>query len=116
MKKSFFVFLTAALFLHGCAGSANHKVLTEYEASDHLLGCEGIEDELAEAQRVIDDVNQDRTDMTAQDITDGLLWFPFNLIAKSSNYKNATESASKRIQRLETLQKEKGCIQSEESV
>ena len=108
MKKLFVCLIP--LLLAGCAGSANHPVLTEFEASDHLIGCEGIQDELNKAQEVIDDVMQDKTDMTVQDVTDGLLWFPFNLIAKSSNYKSSLDAASKRIARLEALQKEKGCL------
>ena len=96
----------ALLIIGGCAGSANHQVLSEYDAMDSSLDCGEIEVELFKAQAVIDDVQKDREDMTFSDITDGLLWFPFNLIAKSSNYKNATEAANKRIARLETIKSE----------
>ncbi len=40
---------------------------------------------------------------------DGILWFPFNLIAKNSNYKNALEAANGRILRLTELEKERSC-------
>ena len=40
---------------------------------------------------------------------DGLLYFPFNMIAKSQNYKNSLSAADKRIERLENLKDDKDC-------
>ena len=37
---------------------------------------------------------------------DGLLYFPFNMIAKSQNYKNSLSAADKRIERLENDDKD----------
>ena len=58
---------------------------------------------------VIDGVNKDKEDLTAADITDGILWFPFNLIAKNGNYNDAINAADKRISHLNELQKERNC-------
>ena len=40
---------------------------------------------------------------------DGILYFPFNLIAKNSNYSNALTAANQRIISLNKLKKEKNC-------
>jgi len=61
------------------------------------------------AQIVIDGVNKDKEDFSGADIIDGLLWFPFNLIAKDSNYTEALAAGDKRISRLTELRKEKNC-------
>ena len=97
------------LIISGCAGSANHKVMTENEAKDFDLECGEINSEMAKAQDVINAVNEDKSDINGADVIDGILWFPFNLIAKSSNYNNALKAADKRIARLTELKKEKGC-------
>lgn len=97
------------LILYGCAGSASHKVLTSYEQNDVNLGCEEIDTEIFKAQDVIDAVNQDKEDISGKDVIDGLLWFPFNLIAKSSNYNRALEAADARIERLTQLKNDKDC-------
>ncbi|MBI2994060.1 MAG: hypothetical protein HYY48_07795 [Gammaproteobacteria bacterium] len=95
--------------LCGCAGSATHKVLTSYEENDVNLSCAEIDAEIAKAQDVIDAVNQDKEDISGKDVIDGLLWFPFNLIAKSSNYNTALKAADGRVERLTALKQEKDC-------
>jgi len=101
--------ITALFLVAGCAGSATHDVLSSYQANDENLTCRQIDTEMMKAQLIIDGVNKDKDDWTAADITDGLLWFPFNLIAKDSNYTEALEAGDKRIARLTGLQKEKNC-------
>ncbi|RAU17208.1 hypothetical protein DN062_13630 [Nitrincola tibetensis] len=108
MKKMLTLAVSAA-FLTGCAGSANHKVLTANQAGDSMLNCQQIDAEIVRAQVVIDGVNQDKNDLSGADIIDGLLWFPFNLIAKSGNYSNALKAADERIGRLQQLKTEKSC-------
>ncbi len=93
----------------GCAGSATHDVVSAYQASDSDLSCDQIKSEMMKAQIVIDGVNKDKEDWTAADVADGILWFPFNLIAKSANYSEALAAGSQRIARLTTLGKEKNC-------
>lgn len=106
--KSMIAF-TAVVLVAGCAGSATHDVLSSYQASDAGLSCRQIETEMMKAQLVVDGVNKDKEDWTAADITDGLLWFPFNLIAKDSNYTEALAAGDRRIARLTELSKEKNC-------
>lgn len=105
------------IHISGCAGSATHKVVTANQAGDTSLACEEIESELIKAQAIIDEVNRDKEDMTGADVVDGILWFPFNLIAKSENYKNALEAADRRILRLNQLKAQKKCsdIRSDET-
>lgn len=95
--------LAALVFISGCAGSATHDVVSSYQATDESLTCREIQTEMTKAQMVIDGVNKDKEDWTAADITDGILWFPFNLIAKDSNYSEALEAGDKRIARLTAL-------------
>ena len=95
--------------LFGCAGSADHDILATYEAKDSTLDCVGLKQEILKAQDVINAVEEDREDISGADVIDGVLYFPFNLIAKSSNYKNAVEAAAGRIERLEELRKERDC-------
>jgi len=97
------------MVISGCAGSANHKIMTSYEASDTELSCSEIDAEVNKAQDVIDAVNKDKSDVSGADVIDGILWFPFNLIAKSANYNKALEAADKRMARLTELKREKGC-------
>ena len=47
--------------------------------------------------------------ISGADWVDGILWFPFNLIAKSQNYKNATQAADRRIGVLQGYKSKKGC-------
>ena len=93
----------------GCAGSASHKVMTSHEQNDVNLDCTGIDTEISRAQDVIDGVNADKDDINGADIIDAVLWFPFNLIAKSSNYEQALKAADQRIETLTSLKVEKGC-------
>ena len=108
-RHAAWLILLLAVGLTGCAGSANHDVLATHEASDSALDCEGLKHEAWKAQSVIDAVNKDRDDVSGADIIDGVLYFPFNLIAKSSNYEKAVEAAGARIERLEALLKERDC-------
>lgn len=101
--------ITTSLIVSGCAGSASHKVLSDYQAEDSSLSCQEIGIEMYKAQAVIDAVAADREDLTGKDVLDGVLYFPFNLIAKSDNYEKAVEAAGKRIARLETLKERKEC-------
>lgn len=110
MKTKVVTLAISMTILGGCAGSANHKVLTAHEANDASLSCEGIHKEIVKAQFIIDEVNKDKDDVSGKDIIDGVLWFPFNLIAKSDNYSKSLEAADKRIATMQDLQKEKGCI------
>ena len=93
------------VFLSGCAGSASHPILSAHEAEDDKMSCSTVDAQILKAQAVIDGVNKDRSDVTGADVVDTLLWFPFNLIAKSINYRDALEAADRRIARLQELKK-----------
>jgi len=93
----------------GCAGSAQHKVVSSNQAGDDSLSCEQLSAEIVKTQVIIDDVNKDKDDISGADVVDGILWFPFNLIAKDSNYKDALEAAGNRIRTLKEARKEKNC-------
>ena len=110
MKNIFYII--SLLILFGCAGSATHDVVSAYQSKDSSLTCSEIDKEIVRAQVIIDGVNEDKSGISGADIMDGLLYFPFNMIAKSQNYKNALQAADKRIERLVELQKEKGCQNS----
>ncbi len=107
--KNLFLYTFYIIFLNGCAGSANHRVLSSHESGDDALSCTQIEDEILVAQAIIDEVNQDKEDVSGAYVVDGLLYFPFNIIAKSNNYNKAIEAADNRIENLQTLKKEKHC-------
>lgn len=81
----------------GCAGSANHEVISPYRAGDETLTCVQLDAEITRTQAIIDGVSQDNADLGGADVIDGLLFFPFNPIAKSGNYKAAVDAAGKRI-------------------
>ena len=106
--KNFF-YIISLLFLFGCAGSATHDVVSAYQSKDRTLTCSEIDKEIVRAQVIIDGINEDKSGISGADIMDGLLYFPFNMIAKSQNYKNSLSAADKRIERLENLKDEKGC-------
>jgi hypothetical protein len=111
MKKIKFV--TAILFpvmLTGCAGSATHKVVKTDPAADQALSCQQADDEIARSQAIINGVNEDKDDVSGADVVDGILYFPFNLIAKNSNYSNALTAANQRITSLKQLKTEKNCV------
>jgi len=103
------VVVTAISQLTGCAGSASHKVVSANQSGDTDLSCKSIETELVKTQIIIDDVNKDKEDISGADVVDGILWFPFNLIAKNSNYNSAIEAADRRIDKLQELKKDNNC-------
>ena len=104
-----FLFLLIIVSLSGCAGSATHKVVTSNTANDPKLTCEDLKQEIIKTQAIIDGVNKDKEDISGADVIDGLLWFPFNLVAKNSNYNKALEGADKRLATCRELQEENGC-------
>ena len=93
----------------GCAGSADHAIVTSYQVTDTGLSCSQLQTEMVKAQMVIDGVIADKADISGADVMDGILYFPFNLMAKSDNYEKALGAAGERIKRLEELKKEKEC-------
>ena len=109
MRRNFVISGLVALMVSGCAGSATHDVVSAHRAGDNDLTCREITSEITKAQVIIDGVKKDKDDLTAADITDTLLWFPFNLIAKDSNYSDAIQAADRRIARLSDLRKENNC-------
>ena len=104
------------LLLINCAGSATHDVVSAHKAGDTDLTCKELDQEIVRAQVIIDGVEKDKSGMSGADILDGLLWFPFNLIAKSQNYKNSLNSADRRIERVEQLKVDKGCESRSEEI
>ena len=108
-KKLVLLGIVSTLVLSGCAGSANHNVVTAHQAGDDSLNCEDIDREITKTQVIIDGVNQDKEDVTGADVMDGILWFPFNLIAKSQNYENALRAADRRIENLQDLKTKNNC-------
>ena len=111
LKKTFTLLLILTL-LAGCAGSASHQVVSANQYGDRDKSCKELDAEIVRAQVIIDGVNQDKNDVSGKDWVDGLLWFPFNLIAKSSNYKNALQAADRRIENLERIKESKNCDRS----
>lgn len=99
----------AILALTGCANSASHEVVTTTKTADSSLTCSEIRVEKAHMASIIDGVEQDKKDMTGSDVVDGLLWFPFNVMAKQSNYTNAVKAAQARLEHLNILEAEKKC-------
>ena len=104
------------LLLINCAGSATHDVVSAHKAGDTDLTCKELDQEIVRAQVIIDGVEKDKSGMSGADILDGLLWFPFNLIAKSQNYKNSLNAADRRIERVEQLKVDKGCAAETEAI
>ena len=76
MRAFMVLVITTSLAVSGCAGSASHDVLSEYEAKDSSLSCQDVEIEMYKAQSVIDAVAKDREDLSGKDVLDGVLWFP----------------------------------------
>ena len=111
MKKiqSTLCVLAISALTAGCAGSAQHKVVSSNQAGDDGLSCEKLSAEIVKTQVIIDDVNKDKDDISGADVVDGILWFPFNLIAKNDNYKDALEAAGNRIKTQKEMRKEKNC-------
>ncbi len=110
---SFVVLLMSVVLLGGCAGSANHEVVTAYNASDDSMSCQQLTAEQVRVQAIINAVNQDKDDVTGKDMLDGILWFPFNLIAKNSNYNSAISAANTRLARVDSLRQGKGCSEEQ---
>ncbi len=104
------------IILSGCAGSASHKVLTANQANDDAMNCQAIEAEIIKTQVVIDGVNEDKKDISGADVIDGLLWFPFNLIAKYGNYKDSLEAADKRLEKLNKLKESNNCKTTDQEI
>ena len=75
-----------------------------------------IDKEIVRAQVIIDGVNEDKSGISGADIMDGLLYFPFNMIAKSQNYKNSLSAADKRIERLENLKDDNNCKDTSQEI
>ncbi|MFW5425818.1 MAG: SHOCT domain-containing protein [Methylophagaceae bacterium] len=109
MKNKLVLSLASLILLSGCAGSASHKVLSAHQAGDDNLSCDQLDTEIVKSQIIIDAVNADKDDVNGKDIIDGLLWFPFNLIAKSGNYKKALAAADERIGNMQNLKKDNNC-------
>ena len=109
------IYLTCLLLIN-CAGSAQHDVVSAHKSGDTDLTCKQLDQEIVRAQVIIDGVEKDKSGMSGADILDGLLWFPFNLIAKSQNYKNSLNSADRRIERVEQLKVDKGCESRSEEI
>lgn len=109
MFKKILTFLSIIILVAGCAGSANHKVVSANRAGDRDLTCKQLDAEIVKAQVIIDGVNQDKNDVSGADWVDGILWFPFNLIAKQQNYKNSLQAADRRIENLERIKDKKNC-------
>lgn len=107
-KKILSYFFTL-IMITNCAGSANHKVVSASQAGDRDMSCKQLDAEIVKAQVIIDGVNQDKNDVSGADWVDGILWFPFNLIAKQQNYKNAIQAADRRIENLENIKDKKNC-------
>lgn len=109
MKNKNYLGLFTFILLSGCAGSASHKVVTSNPAIDQGLTCRQLDDEIARSQAIINGVNDDKNDLSGSDVLDGVLYFPFNLIAKNSNYNNALTAANQRIVNLKIIKQDKNC-------
>lgn len=110
MSKTRMLSIAATCILStACANSASHRVLSVNKATDSYLSCKEIRIEKAQAQSIIYDIERDKSDMSGADVVDGLLWFPFNVIAKQSNYSNATKAAEARLLQLAELEVSNGC-------
>ena len=108
MKNLLSLFIIG-IIVASCAGSAQHEVVSANRAGDARLDCKELDAEIVRAQVIIDGVNQDKQGISGADWVDGILWFPFNLIAKNQNYKNATQAADRRIATLQNYKDKKGC-------
>lgn len=109
MKLEKIILMAGVVVLAGCAGSADHAVVTSYQVTDTEMSCSQLQADMVKTQVIIDGVHADKADISGADVMDGLLYFPFNLMAKSDNYEKALSAAGDRIRRLEELKKEKGC-------
>jgi hypothetical protein len=108
LMKNLLILLSIILF-SGCAGSATHEVMTSNTASDNEFTCKKLKQEIILAQAIIDGVIKDKEDISGADVIDGVLYFPFNLVAKHENYNAALEAADRRIATCRELERKKGC-------
>lgn len=108
-KTRTLVVVSLCLISTACANSASHKVVAVEKSTDDYLSCSDIRIEKRKTQAIIDGVQRDKEDMSGADVVDGLLWFPFNVIAKQSNYSSATKAAESRIAHLSMLEAERDC-------
>lgn len=115
-NKKLLTILTISSLMTGCAGSAAHKVVTANQAGDQKLTCEHLDQEIIKVQVIIDNVNKDKDDISGADVVDGILWFPFNLVAKHANYNDALEAADRRIAKLNELKERNGCQDNENEI
>ena len=105
--KNIISLLVISIIVASCAGSAQHQVVSANKAGDARLDCKELDAEIVRAQVIIDGVTQDKSGISGADWVDGILWFPFNMIAKSQNYKNATQAADRRIATLQNYKEKK---------
>jgi hypothetical protein len=101
--------LLFALLLGACANSASHEVVSVSSPNDAYLSCDDIQVAKSYMRLIIAGIEKDKADITQADMVDHTLWFPLNVIAKQNNYSSSQRTASLRLQRLEELEKEKGC-------
>lgn len=109
MKHHILATIAITLLLSACANSASHEVVKVTSPSDAYLDCKDIRVAKANMNQIIDGVEQDKKDMTGADVVDGILWFPFNVIAKQANYTNSKKAATARLEHLTVLEHENGC-------
>ncbi len=109
MQHRLMILAISTLALVGCAGSASHKVVMNDLVQDQSLSCPQADAEILRAQSIINSVNDDKAEISGADFMDGILWFPFNLIAKESNYSNALNAANQRIMIMRQVKRDKNC-------
>ena len=98
-----------ATLVAGCANSASHEVASASTSIDSMMTCSDIRTEFMKVNLIKEGVQKDKDDITGKDVVDGILWFPFNVLAKQANYSNANEAADKRIQVLKAMAYEQNC-------
>lgn len=114
MRKNNYLILSLLLIvLTGCAGSANHVVVSVDRAGDASMDCKAIDAEIVRTQAIIDGVKLDEEDISVIDVIDAAFWFPFNLIAKEHNYNNALEAGNERLAKLYRWKKTRKCDELE---
>ena len=67
-NKNIIIFFILTVILVGCAGSAQHKVISAYSAGDENLSCQDIQGEIIRAQVIIDEVNSDKSGISGADV------------------------------------------------
>jgi len=116
IMKNIVSLLIISVIVTSCAGSASHEVVSANKAGDDRLNCRELDAEIVRAQVIIDGVNQDKQGISGADWVDGILWFPFNMIAKSQNYKNSIQAADRRIETLQGYKDKKNCSDNSEQI